>query len=64
MKLPFNLIMKLVDLGFSVAISISDLLAARKSKKKRFEELVEKQQVDRGAPTVVLRRPPPTNRQD
>lgn len=63
MKLPFRITGKLLlmafDKGLGAVIAISDFIGGRKSKKQKFEALVEKQAIARGAPTVILKRPPP-----
>lgn len=59
LRIPGTLLLSLLDKGIGAVIAISDFIGSRKSKKQKFEELVEKQGVDRHAPTVVLKRPPP-----
>ncbi|HET8957341.1 MAG TPA: hypothetical protein VFM95_02675 [Microcella sp.] len=58
MKLPLGLVLQIVDKALAVAQFVDGLLTRRR-KKKRAAELL-RPRVDRGAPTVVLRRRPPT----
>ena len=57
MKVPLRIVFSVVDKVLAVAQVIDDLLTRRR-KKKRAAELL-RPRVDRGAPTVVLRRRPP-----